>query len=80
MMNRDRLHLVRTPMDAAGSHPVQGEVCLEQESLEPLECILKQIGVSFSRVFRVYGITGPRLAGLRDPGPGPGLAKKATFY
>ena len=38
------------------------------------------LGVSFSRVFRVYGTTGPRLAGLRDPGPGPGLAEKAIFY
>ena len=42
MMNRDRLHLVETPADTPGSHAVQGEVGLEQESLEPLECILKQ--------------------------------------
>ena len=41
MMNMDRLHLVQTPADAPGSHAVQGEVDLEQESLEPLECILK---------------------------------------
>ena len=38
----DRLHLVQTPTDAPGSHAVQGEVSLEQESLEPLECFLKQ--------------------------------------
>ena len=42
MMNRDRLHLVQTPADAPSSHAIQGEVSLEQESLEPLECILKQ--------------------------------------
>ena len=42
MMNMDRLHLVQTPADAPGSHAVQGEVSLEQESLKPLEFILKQ--------------------------------------
>ena len=39
-MNRDRLHLVRTSTDAPGSHPVPGEVGLEQESLERLQCRL----------------------------------------
>ena len=42
MMNKDRLHLVQTPADAPGSHAVQGEVGLEQESLKPLECTLQQ--------------------------------------
>ena len=42
VINRDRLHLVQPPADAPGSHAVQGEVSLEQESQVPLECILKQ--------------------------------------
>ena len=42
MMNMDNLHMVRTPADAPGSQAVQGEVSLEQECLEPLECTLQQ--------------------------------------